>query len=40
MDLAYITDLPPLPQPKVTQYRVWVCQCTGVADEFEVSIPI
>jgi transposase len=29
VDLAYITDLPPLPQPKVTQYRVWVCQCTG-----------
>lgn len=29
MDFAYITDLPPSPQPKVTQYRVWVCQCTG-----------
>jgi transposase len=29
VDFAYITDLPPLPQPKVTQYRVWVCQCTG-----------
>ena len=29
VDLAYITDLPPLPQPKVTQYRVWVCRCTG-----------
>ena len=29
VDLAYITDLPPLSQPKVTQYRVWVCQCTG-----------
>jgi transposase len=27
--LAYITDLPPLPQPKVTQYRVGVCQCPG-----------
>jgi transposase len=26
---AYITDLPPLPRPKVTQYRVWVCRCTG-----------
>src|SRR5918992_1590064 len=29
VDLAYITDLPLLPQPRVTQYRVWVCQCTG-----------
>src|ERR671915_2304734 len=29
VDFAYITDLPPSPQPKVTQYRVWVCQCTG-----------
>ena len=29
VDFAYITDLLPLPQPKVTQYRVWVCQCPG-----------
>ena len=29
VDLAYITDLPLLPQPKVTQYRVRVCRCTG-----------
>jgi transposase len=29
VDFAYITDLPALPQSKVTQYRVWVCQCTG-----------
>lgn len=28
VDFAYITDLPPLPQPKVTQYWVWVCRCT------------
>jgi transposase len=28
VDFAYITDLPPLPQPRVTQYRVWVCRCT------------
>ena len=27
VDLAYITDIPPLPRPKVTQYRVWVCRC-------------
>src|SRR5918992_739093 len=29
VDLAYITDLPPIPRPRVTQYRVWVCRCTG-----------
>jgi transposase len=29
VDLAYITDLPPLPRPKVTQYRVRVCRCTS-----------
>ncbi|HZA21870.1 MAG TPA: transposase [Dehalococcoidia bacterium] len=29
VDLAYITDLPPRPRPKVTQYRVWVCRCTA-----------
>jgi transposase len=29
VDCAYVTDLPPLPRPRVTQYRVWVCRCTG-----------
>jgi transposase len=29
VDFAYVTDLPPLPQPRVTRYRVWVCRCTG-----------
>ena len=29
VDLAYVTDLPPLPQPRVTQYRVGVCRCTS-----------
>jgi transposase len=29
VDFAYVTDLPPLPRPRVTQYRVWVCRCTG-----------
>lgn len=29
VDFAYVTDLPPLPQPRVTQYRVWVCRCTN-----------
>src|SRR5919106_668062 len=27
VDLAYITDLPPIPRPRVTQYQVWVCRC-------------
>ena len=29
VDFACVTDLPPLPRPRVTQYRVWVCRCTG-----------
>jgi len=29
VDFAYITDLPPIPRPRVTQYRVWVCRCTA-----------
>jgi transposase len=29
VDLAYIPDLPPIPRPRVTQYRVWVCRCLG-----------
>jgi hypothetical protein len=29
VDFAYVTDLPPMPQPRVTQYWVWVCRCTG-----------
>jgi len=28
-DLAYITDIPPMPQPRVTEYRVQVCRCTS-----------
>jgi transposase len=27
VDFAYVTELPPLPCPRVTQYRVWVCRC-------------
>lgn len=27
VDFAYTTDIPELPRPKVTQYRVWVCRC-------------
>jgi transposase len=27
VDLAYITELPSMPRPQVTQYRVWVCRC-------------
>jgi transposase len=29
VDFAYVTELPPLPRPRVTQYRVWVCRCTS-----------
>jgi transposase len=29
VDFAYVTELPPLPRPQVTQYRVWVCRCTS-----------
>ena len=28
VDFAYVTELPPMPRPRVTQYRVRVCQCT------------
>ena len=28
VDLAYTTDIPPIPRPKVTKYRVQVCRCT------------
>ena len=28
VDLAYITEFPPMPRPRVTQYRGWVCRCT------------
>jgi hypothetical protein len=24
---TFVTDLPPLPRPRVTQYRVWACRC-------------
>jgi transposase len=27
-DLVYTTELPELPRPTITQYRVWVCRCT------------
>jgi transposase len=29
VDLAYVTDIPPMPGPKVTAYRVQVCRCTS-----------
>jgi hypothetical protein len=29
VDFVYSTDLPDIPRPKVTQYRVWVCRCTA-----------
>jgi transposase len=30
VDFAYVTELPALPRPRVTQYRGWVCRCLGV----------
>jgi hypothetical protein len=27
VDCVYTTELPQMPRPKVTQYRVWVCRC-------------
>ena len=29
VDFAHVTELRPLPRPRVTQYRVWVCRCLG-----------
>jgi transposase len=29
VDLAYVTELPPWPRPRVTQYRVRICRCAG-----------
>ncbi len=28
VDFVYTTELPKMPRPTVTQYRVWVCRCT------------
>jgi transposase len=28
-DFSYVTELPPVPRPQVTQYRVSICRCTG-----------
>jgi transposase len=27
VDFAYTTEIPEIPRPRVTQYRVWVCRC-------------
>jgi transposase len=29
VDFAYVTELPTMPRPRVTQYRVWVGRCLG-----------
>jgi transposase len=29
VDFAYVTELPLMLHPRVTQYRVWVCRCLG-----------
>jgi transposase len=39
VDFAYVTDLPPLPRPRVTQYRVWVCRCTGCGRQARAEHP-
>ena len=39
VDFAYVTDLPPLPRPRVTQYRVWVCRCAGCGHQVRAEHP-
>jgi transposase len=39
MDFAYVTELPSLPRPRVTQYRVWVCRCSGCARQVRAEHP-
>ena len=29
VDVAYVTDIPAIPGPQVTEYRVQVCRCRG-----------
>ena len=29
VQVAYVTDIPPVPRPQVTEYRVQVCRCRG-----------
>ena len=29
VDVAYVTDIPAMPRPQVTEYRVQVCRCRG-----------
>ena len=33
VDFAYVTDIPEIPRPKVTQYRVRVCRCSGCGQQ-------
>jgi transposase len=39
VDFAYVTELPPLPRPRVTQYRVWVCRCLGCGERIRGQHP-
>jgi hypothetical protein len=39
VDFAYVTELPSLPRPRVTQYRVWVCRCSGCARQVRAEHP-
>jgi hypothetical protein len=40
VDFAYVTELPPLPRPRITQYRVWVCRRTGCGRQYAGNILI
>lgn len=39
VDVASITDVPPLPRPVVTAYRVQVCRCTGCGKQVRATHP-
>jgi len=39
VDVAYVTDLPPTPQPIVTKYLVQVCRCTSCGKQVRAQHP-
>lgn len=39
VDLAYITDIPPIPKPKVTAYQVEVCRCKSCGKQLRATHP-
>jgi transposase len=40
VDFAYVTELPTMPRPRVTQYRVWACRCTGCGRKVRGGHPV